>query len=469
MDFKEKKVVIMGLGINKEGSGVSSALFFAHSGARVLVTDYKPRSFFTAQIKKLTPHKNIRFVFGRHNESDFKNADIIIKNPDVPKSSPYLTIARAHGIPVHNDWSVFLSLHDNPVIGVTGTRGKSTTTTLIYEMLRNAYSAKLCGNIGVSPLAIARKIKPKDILIAELSSWNLQQFDVVKKSPHIAVVTNLLPDHLNKYKNIREYYRDKENIFRYQTSRDALVANKDNKEVVKRIRQAHRGRVKKAKAHILWFSQKPFKGDGAYVKNGKIIFSFDDKTEQICSVKDIAIPGAHNVENILAAVCVAAVAGISPKDIRTAIIHFHGVPNRLELVREIKGIQYYNDTTATSPDAVIAALRALDSKKIILLAGGTDKKLDYSLFIKEIKKYKPRLVLFAGTATDKIRKELGNYPHILGDVRSMKEAMRLAKTHAKKGDVVLLSPGAASFGIFKNEFDRGAQFSKTVKRISTTR
>ena len=457
MDFTGKKVVIMGLGINKEGSGVSSALFFARAGAQVLVTDYKPRSFFTAQIKKLTPHKNIRFVFGRHNESDFKNADIIIKNPDVPKSSPYLAVARTHGIPVHNDWSVFLSLHDNPLVGVTGTRGKSTTTTLIHEMLRNTYSVKLCGNIGVSPLAIAGKTRPEDVLVAELSSWNLQQFDVVKKSPHIAVVTNLLPDHLNKYKNIREYYRDKENIFRYQTNRDALVANRDNKEVVKR--------VKKAKAHILWFSHKPFKGDGAYVKNGKIMFSFDGRTEQVCSVKEIRIPGAHNLENVLAAVCVAAIAGISPKEIKRTITRFRGIPNRLELVRETKGVQYYNDTTATSPDAVIAALRALDSKKVVLLAGGTDKKLDYSLFAKEIRKYKPRLILFAGTATDKIRKELKKYPRILGEVRSMKEAMRLAKAHAKKGDIVLLSPGAASFGIFKNEFDRGAQFYRQVKTM----
>ncbi len=456
MDCKGKKVVIMGLGINKEGSGVSSALFFARMGAKVLVTDLKPRSFFTAQIKKLSVYKNICFVFGKHNESDFKNADLIIKNPDVPKSSVYLALARKNNIPIHNDWSVFLSLNDNPFIGVTGTRGKSTTTTLIYEMLRNTVSVKLCGNVGISPLAIIEKIKPQDIVVAELSSWNLQQFDVVKESPHIAVITNLFPEHLNKYKHLQEYYGDKEKIFKYQAKHDALIANRDNKEVVKR--------VTKAKSRIVWFSQKPFKGDGAYIKNGHIIFSFAGTLEKVCSVKDIAILGAHNRENVLAAVCVAIISSVSFKDIRTAISGFHGVPNRLELVREVKGVTYYNDTTATSPDAVIAALRALNSKNIILLSGGTDKKLEYSIMAKEFKKYNPKIIFFAGTATEKIKKELKKYPHILGEVHSMKEAMLLARAHAKKGDTVLLSPGAASFGIFKNEFDRGAQFCKLVKK-----
>lgn len=459
MYFKDKKVVIMGLGINKEGSGVSSALFFANIGAKVLVTDLKPRSYFTSQIQKLSVKKNIRFVFGKHNESDFKDADIIIKNPDVPKSSPYLALARHHNVPIHNDWSIFLSLNDSMLIGITGTRGKSTTTTLIYEMLKKTFSVKLCGNIGVSPLAIIKKIKTNDILVAELSSWNLQQFNTVKESPHIAVITNLLPDHLNKYKNKEEYYKDKENIFKYQTKHDILVVNRDNKEIVKR--------VTKAKSRVLWFSQKSFNGDGAYIKKGKIIFSFDGITQEVCSISDITLLGNHNVENVLSAVCVAALAGIPFKEIQKTIINFQGVPNRLEFVRKIKGITYYNDTTATSPDAVIAALEAFKTKKIILLAGGTDKKLDYALLAKEIQKHKPRLIFFAGSATDKIKKELKKYPFILGEVHSMQEAMHLAKENTKKGDIVLLSPGAASFGIFKNEFDRGAQFVRSVKNIKS--
>jgi len=463
-EFKNKKVLIMGLGNYHDGSGISAALFFARAGAKVVVNDIKPASAFTAQIKRLKKFKNIRFLFGKHRMSDFQNADYIIKNPAVPKNHPMLGAAQKSGVPIHNDWSIFLGLHDNMLVGVTGTRGKSTTTTLINELLKTTYHARLCGNIGVSPLAIAKSVKQNDIIVAELSSWNLQQLDGVKKSPQVAVITNLLADHLNMYKNTSEYYADKENIFRYQARDDVLVLNKESKELVKRSR--------KAKAHIFWFSKKPFNGEGVYVKHGAVyldvprpsILGRGTSKLEICRVSDIKLKGEHNLENALAAVCVAMVMGIAPRVIKSALKSFKGIPSRLELVREVSGVTYYNDTTATTPDATIAALRALKSKNIILLAGGTDKKLNFKAWGKEIKRWRPRIIFFSGTATDKMHKELKSYSHVLGTVRSMKEAMRLAKQEAHKGDIVLLSPGAASFGIFKNEFDRGEQFCRLVKK-----
>ncbi len=457
-DFKNKKVVIMGLGVYERGSGVSSAAFFARAGARVLVTDMKPREHFAGQIKKLAKYKNIQFIFGKHDEKDFLEAYLIIKNPAVPKHSPILELARKHKIPIHNDWSIFLSLKNNFLVGVTGTRGKSTTATLIYEILKQKYPAVLCGNVGISPLAVINKLKKDDVVVAELPSWGLQQFDAVKKSPNIAIVTNLLRDHLNTYKNIGEYYADKEKIFRYQTANDYLIANADDKELKKRI--------KRVKSKVFWFSKKPFSGDGAYVKDGKILFSRRGEINLACSVSDIKLIGEHNLYNVLAAICAVMVMNVGIKQIRAAVKNFKGVANRLELIKEINGVKYYNDTTATNPDATIAALRALNSRNIILLAGGADKKLDFKELAKTIPKFVKTLILFKGNASDKIFKNIRKSDFlILGvfeNVPSMKEAMQIAQANAKSGDIILLSPAAASFGIFKNEFDRGEQFCYIV-------
>lgn len=470
----------MGLGNYEQGSGVSATLFFARAGARVLVTDLSDEKQLARQIKKLKKYNNIKFVLGGHRDKDFGNADFIIKNPSVPKGSRYLKIARINKIPIYNDWSVFLKLKNNFLVGVTGSKGKSTTTTLINELLKQKRKTHLCGNIGVSPLAILGKIKKSDILVAELSSWGLQGFEAIRKSPNISVVTNLFPEHLNKYKNLEEYYKDKDNIFRFQPAGDYVVANRDNKEL--------RERAKKAKSRIFWFSKEPFKGNGIYVKSGKIFFSDNRKIELVCSTKDMKLPGLHNLENVLAAVCVAMIMGVERKHILKVLWNFKGIPNRLELVREVNGVKYYNDTTATTPDATIAALKTLNSKKVILLAGGADKKLDYRELAKTIPKFVKTLILFKGEASDKLlhesrikNQELRGDPTsqtlshprrsglqklgIIRDITSMKDALKIAQANTKKGDTILLSPAAASFGIFKNEFDRGEQFCEFVENI----
>ena len=458
-DFNDKKITVMGLGSYAQGSGIAAALFFAKAGARVTVTDMKPQETFAAAIKKLKKYPNVSFVFGEHREKDFTDADMIIKNPDVPMHSPLLALAKKHDVPVHNDWSIFAALKPNMWVGVTGTRGKTTTTTLIDALLKTKYPTRLCGNVGISPLAVYGAVKKDDVIVSELSSWNLQQLGVVRKNPHVAVLTNLLRDHLNKYKTIGEYYKDKENIFSYQTNNDILVANRDNEEV--------RKRVKKAKAHVVWFSQKPFAGDGAYIKNGVIYFAQGKKATAVCSIKDIRIAGEHNQGNVLAAICAAMILGVPPAKIKSVVRKFSGVAHRLEHIATIKGIRYYDDTTATTPDATIAALTALPTKNMILLAGGTDKKLEFRALAETIARHKPRLILFAGTATEKLTKELARirYTNILGIAHSMKEAMDMVRAHARRGDIVLLSPGAASFGIFKNEFDRGNQFRAFVKKL----
>ena len=422
-NLKSKKVTIMGLGSYREGSGILAASFFASSGAKVTVTDLRKKEELKSQIKKLKTFKNIEYVLGRHRKDDFKCKDFIFKNPSVPKDSPYLKIARKNKIPIINDWIIFLEKYpDNLLVGITGTKGKSTITTLIYEILKRSDSdVILCGNIGKSPLAFLGKIRKDTIIVAELSSWALQEFEGIKKSPHISVVTNLMPDHLDKYKNVREYYKDKENIFRFQKSDDYLVLNRELTSW-----------AKKAKARKILFSQK---------------------------------------KKYSSAVEVAKILGIPKNVSEKSIKSFRGVPHRLEFVGIKKGVKYINDSAATMPDAVVYALDSLKERKggIILIAGGVDKKLDYKEMVNAININVKELILLPGTATDKIKKYLSKIVHPIGYTieysTSMKEAVSKAKKIAKRGDIVLLSPGAASFNMFKNEFDRGGQFVKLVKKL----
>lgn len=446
----------MGLGGYEDGSGISAALFFARSGARVLVTDMKEEEELKHQIKKLNKFKNIKYVFGIHRKEDFQKAHLIFQNPSVPDSSPYLKIARENNIPIINDWSLFLDNHDNFLIGITGSKGKSTTTSLVFELIKKKNKAILCGNIGVSPLKYMDSMKRDGVVVAEFSSWLLRGLLPVKKCPNIAVITNLKSDHLDKYDSIEDYHNDKKIIFKFQEPKDIIILNKDDKES-KKVGEG-------IKSRIFWFSKKHFSGkNGIFVKDKDIIFKDEGRAEKVAKISDIKIPGDHNLENILAAVCVAKVFGIKNNDIKNVLRKFKGIPDRLELVREIKGVRYYNDTTATNPDGAVSALKAFKEKKkrIILIAGGVDKNLDYKEFAKTIKREVKELILFPGTATDKILKEV-NVRHRMA--HKMNEAVSLAKSFAKKGDIVLLSPGAASFGLFQNEFDRGKQFVKEVKK-----
>ncbi|PIR58012.1 MAG: UDP-N-acetylmuramoyl-L-alanine--D-glutamate ligase [Parcubacteria group bacterium CG10_big_fil_rev_8_21_14_0_10_38_31] len=456
-EFKNKKVVIMGLGGYGDGSGISATLFFAQAGARVLVTDMKKKEELKHQIKKLNKFKNIKYVFGRHRESNFQKADLIFQNPLVPDSSLYLKIARKNNIPIVNDWSLFLNKHHNFLIGITGSKGKSTTTSLIYELIKKKNKAILCGNIGVSPLKYMDSIKKDDVVVAEFSSWLLRGLLPVRKCPNIAVITNLKSDHLDKYKSLEDYHNDKKIIFKFQRPQDIVILNRDD--------ERSKWLSENIKSKVFWFSKKIFSGKGGvFIRGEDVIFKKEGKEEKVAKISDIQIPGDHNLENILAGVCVAKIFGVKNSDIKKTLIQFKGLPNRLELVREIKGVKYYNDTTATNPDGAVSALKAFKSKKkrIVLIAGGVDKNLDYKEFAKIIKREVKELIFFPGTATDKILREVNVHHSVM---HKMSEAVHLAEGLAKKGDIVLLSPGAASFGLFKNEFDRGKQFVREVKKL----
>lgn len=422
----------MGLGLL--GRGLGDTIFLAKQGARVTVTDLKTKAQLKDSIKKLKGLK-VKMVLGRHRIEDFEKADMILKAAGVPLDSPYIKTARKNGIPIEMDESLFAKYCPCPIIGITGTRGKTTTTYLIYEIAKlTGKKVWLGGNIkGVATLPLINKVKMNDLVVMELSSWQLQGWHEAKISPHIAVFTNIYPDHLNYYKNsLRDYIYDKKAIYKYQNKNDFLIINKENK-YTKQI-------GKEAKSKVIWFSEKD------------------------CNRSwKIKLLGRHNLENVSAAIKVGQILGVSMNKIKKAVENFKGVEGRLELIREINGIKIYNDTTSTTPVALSKALNSFN-KKVVLITGGTDKNLDLKDVINDIKNKAKKVILLPGNGTDRLIKELKKQKHgeyFLCD--SLKKVVDLAFSFAGKGDIILFSPGFTSFGMFKNEFDRGEKFVKIVQ------
>jgi UDP-N-acetylmuramoylalanine--D-glutamate ligase len=446
MVWKNKKITMMGLGVLGRGVGVAKLL--AENGADLLITDLKNEVELRNSLDKLKKYKKIKYILGRHRISDFRNRDLIIKAAGVPLDSIYIKEAKKNKISVEMDASLFAKLAGVRIIGITGTKGKSTVTHLLYDILKkDKRRVFLGGNVrGLATLSILKKVRKTDLVLMELDSWQLQGFGEAKISPFVSVFTNFLDDHLNYYKGDRKkYFNDKANIFRYQNKDDYLIVSCQAKQAIKKY---FKGKIK-----------------------SKIFM-----TDNLASLnrQKIKILGKHNLRNIELAVKTAEVLGVEKEVIESVVEKFKGVSGRLEFIKRIKGVEYYNDSTSTMPEATISALESffpsrLNKPNIILIAGGADKFLDYRNFVKELKGKVKALILFEGIATNKIRKEIKKTGFIcehgvqLAD--NMKNALNLASEYAQKGDVVLLSPGSASFGIFKNEFDRGEQFCKAVREL----
>ena len=457
--FKNKKVLIMGLGLLS--GGVGAVKFFVKEGAQVLVTDKRSPKDLKKSLNKIK-RLPIKLVLGRHKKEDFKNFELIIKNPAVPNNSPYLEVAKNHNIPIKTDIDIFFDLCKTPIIGVTGTKGKSTVTTLIYLLLKSKYpDTILAGNIGVSPLEIFTKLTKKSKVVLELSSFELEN---LKKSPKIAVITNIFPDHLNRYKNFRDYIKAKKPIFKYQNKKDILVLNFDDFQT--------RKFSVSAPSSIYFFSKKiqPTKNQlkkfACFLKNRKIYFNNEKK--YFFDTKNLKLYGEHNISNVLAAVSVAKILRISSENIKKILRSFTGISNRQEFIGKYQGVKYFNDTTATTPQSTIAAIQTFNQRfpdsEIILIAGGQDKNLDYKNLAKEIQRKINHLIFLPGSASEKMKKELQKKVKIFS-ANSIEKAVLIAAKAAKKGDIVLFSPAAASFNLFKNEFDRGKKFRQALQKI----
>jgi UDP-N-acetylmuramoylalanine--D-glutamate ligase len=460
--FKDKKITVMGLGLHGGGTGIVK--FLAGHGARLIVTDIKTKEQLSSSLEKLKGLKNIEYILGQHRAEDFTKVDMVVKTPPVPWNNKHIKLALDNKIPVEMDSSLFFKLCKNPIIGVTGTKGKTTTATLIYEILKSAGKSPVRAGIGqISALDRLSLLKKNSVAVFELSSWRLSALGRTKMSPQIAVILNIFPDHLNYYSNMEKYIEDKKNIFLYQKPSDWLVVNRDDEKV--------REISKEAKSQIIEFSRSALgENNSVFIEENAIFINDGNDSKKLISLEEIKMKGEHNIMNILAAIGAARACGINFLEIKKAVANFSGVPHRLEFVRELNGVKYYNDTAATIPEAVISALNSY-TEPIILIAGGTDKGLDFSELGKTIAKKAKGLVFLKGNATEKmidqIKKNLSeeekNKEFVTVD--SMEKAVELASRSAEAGDAVLLSPGATSFGIFLNEFDRGDKFKEAVNKL----
>ena len=427
--FKGKHITVMGLGLL--GRNVGDAAFLAEQGAQVLVTDLKTEAELAESVSRLKKYPNISFALGGHRLEDFQECDMVLKGASVPFDSPFIAEAKKHTIPVEMSAALFMKLAGIPVIGVTGTRGKSTVTQMIFEILKQAgMHALLGGNVrGVSNLSLLREVQKDTVAVLELDSWQLQGFGEARRSPQIAVFTTFFEDHLNYYKNDRErYLADKANIFLFQDEGDTLIMGVQAQEALKKYRT-------KMRAQVVVAGEKDFPKEWT-----------------------LALPGAHNRYNAALALEAVRVLDVPDEISRATLADFKALSGRLEFLREVRGIKIYNDNNATTPDATIAALRAFPEAvgRIVLIMGGSDKGLDMSALFPELETRTKAVVFLKGTGTGKL--QTGHLHIKTTTVDTLPEAFEKALSLAEKGDTILFSPAFASFGMFKNEYERNDRF-----------
>lgn len=460
-DFQGKTITVFGLGLNQ--GGIGTVRFLAGQGAgEIIVTDLKTEEDLAPSIEALQDIPNVRYVLGRHEQELFTRTDMVIKTPGVPWTNEYVRMAEAAGIPVETDSSIFFRHCPCPIVGVTGTKGKTTTSMLIAMMLRaSGYRVVEAGIGQISVLGQLRETTPDSVVVFELSSWRLSGLRVARMSPNVAVFTNFFPDHMNYYSSMEEYFADKRVIFEFQRPDDWYVYNAGSEYLNASVAEAPGRR-------LLFSSQIVTKDLDLFVHNGNIIRRVGNQEETLLAFSETKLRGAHNEENILAALGGAIAFGADLSICARALREFSGIPHRLEFIARIGGVHYYNDSAATVPEATLAALDAFH-EPIVLIAGGTDKNLDFGILSSAIIRRAKGVVLLRGTATEKLLDAIRAvwpeefpFPEI-PVVESMMAAVEAAQKMASEGDVVLLSPGAASFGLFQNEFDRGDQFRYRVK------
>ena len=451
VDLRGRRVLVMGLGL--QGSGMAAARYAAQQGAIVRVTDMKSPEALAPSVQALAGLP-ITFVLGEHREEDFLWADMVIRNPGVPLSSPYLRLAREHGAQIEMEIALFFLACPARIIGITGTRGKTTTSTLIYEILKaSGARTVLGGNVaGVETLSLLPQITPETLVVLELSSWQLEGLAPHVISPQVAVMTNIYPDHLNTYSGMEEYAAAKANIFRHQHASDLAVFNYDNPWT--------RRFGEEAPGHT-WFTS--LERGGSFVRGSDAISPL--------LFRETPLVGKHNLENILLATTTARLLGVADEEIGETVRQFHGVAYRLQEVGVVRGVRYINDSASTTPVAGRVALEAFDAP-IVLLAGGNTKHLPLENWPETIMRRCRDVVLLQGSGTDALLQALeeqaqkqGVCSPVRGVFADFTRAMDAAVALASPGDVLLFSPGYTSFGMFLNEFDRGNQFISYVRQL----
>ena len=451
--IKNKKIAIIGLGVSNE----PLIDYLYNLKASITVFDKREEDKIDKNILKKIEKYNISKQFGENYLSNLKDFDIIFKSPSCRPDIPEIKQEVKKGAKLTSEIELVLELAPCKIIAVTGSDGKTTTTSLIYEILKNKYKCYLGGNIGIPLFTKISEMKPEDIIVLELSSFQLM---TIKTSPNIAVITNVTPNHLDIHKTYNEYIEAKANIFKNQKEEDTLVLNYDN-EITRNFSKIAPGKV-------IYFSSKEKIENGIIYDDGIIKSCEDGLRRHILKLKDTTLRGTHNAENICAAI--AATKGlVEIEDQVKAIKNFKGVPHRLEFVRELNGNKWYNDSIATSPTRTIAGLNSFD-EEIVLIAGGYDKHLDYEPIAEPILN-KVKTLILTGQTAEKIfgavkqKKEEQNKSIDMYKVNNLEEAVQKAKEQAKPNQIILFSPASASFDSFKNFEERGEKFKELVRKL----
>lgn len=453
-DFKNKKIAILGFGME----GVASAKYLHEKGGQVWILDKRQKEELDQRFVSAIEALGVEFVLGEKYLSDLSRYDMIVRSPGVKRLTPELVQAEKDGVVVTSQTKLFFDLCPAQIIGVTGTKGKGTTSSLIYEMLKlDGRDVYLGGNIGFPPFAFLNQLTEKSWVVLELSSFQLQD---LHKSPHIAVMLMVTSEHLDHHATIEEYVEAKRNIVRFQTKDDFAVLNRDY--------PASNESDILTDGKVFYVSRERETDNGCSAFGGKVIIRKNGSDQEVMSTEDISLPGRHNLENVCAAAMAASLAGVGRAEIADVLRAFKGLEHRLEFVKEIAGVKYYDDSFSTTPETAIAAIEAFEAPEILIL-GGASKKSDFSELGKVIREAKNiKAIIGIGEEWDRIKPLVS---HTSGDVlliegaMTMEQIVQAASKLATPGDIVLLSPACTSFDMFKNYKDRGEQFKEEVRKL----
>jgi UDP-N-acetylmuramoylalanine--D-glutamate ligase len=456
MELNGKRVLVVGLG----KSGVASALFLKKHGAKVSVSDTKSGDELHNEIPLLLDH-GIDVETGGHGERTFRGQDLIVVSPGVPVDAPPLVQARSLGENVIGEIELAARFLPGPIVAITGSNGKTTTTTLTGEIMTAAgFPTLVGGNIGTPAISLAERAHKDTVIVLEVSSFQLETIQTFR--PKVGVVLNITPDHLDRHRTFEAYVDAKARLFENQQPTDFAVLNADDPTCV--------SMAKRTKAQVFEFSRQKEVQHGAWVHDGKILFRDKSGQREIMQVSEIPLKGAHNLENVLAAVCAAALMNCAPEKIRQAVCGFKAVEHRLEFVAKINGVDYYNDSKATNVDATIKALESFPAN-IHLILGGKDKGSDYTV-LNDLLRQRVKRVYTIGAAAAKIESQIVSSSLKTGGpevvhAETLENAIRKANAVAQPGDVVLLAPACASFDQFKNYEQRGKVFKEVVDELAS--
>jgi UDP-N-acetylmuramoylalanine--D-glutamate ligase len=447
IELRKKRVLVVGLA----RTGVATALFCARHNAIVSATETRGEGELGDAPAKLR-EAGVTLELGGHTQKMFLAQDLIIPSPGVPADDAFLLLARSKGITVWSEIELAYRFLEGKLIGITGSNGKTTTTTLVHHILQTGgMKAFLTGNVGTPLIGEVEKMNAGSVAVAELSSFQLELIE--KFRPNIGALLNLTPDHLDRHKTMEAYAKAKARIFENQTELDAAILNADDAASVQYAPK---------KPQVFWFSRKKRVAQGACLHEDDIVVAHHGKEDRVMKAAEIPLAGAHNLENVLAAVIIARLAGMDAVTIAKGVKSFAGVEHRLEFVAEIRGVRYYNDSKATNVDATLKALDAFPGRILIVL-GGKDKGSDYTVLQKPLRE-KAILALLIGAAADKIERQITGSVAI-ERAATLERAVEAAAMAARPGDVVVLAPACASFDQFENYEQRGRVFKELVKKL----